>query len=586
MIRWNYVIPRLIVLLGICLIIGFGLDRAVHRTVVFWGQSVTSAKVEIGDVDASLLGTRVCLRDLRIADPRRPMKNLIEAEEVSLDLESNAFLRRRFIVQEGKISGLRIDTERTTSGKLDSADHGDWDFSAGNLPELSLEWLDQLTAVLQGRMEEEIGRLESVQLANELIQRWPAEYEQLEARIDSLKARIDRIRELFGAGTGDLLQNIDAYRNAAADLDAIQQELVALGTQIDGLPQRALQDRNAVVAAGQRDALYIRQRIETFSVDAQSLSQYLLGRELRDRVAALADWIGWVRRNLTATDDSIEPARDRGLNVVFAGARRYPDFLVRRLAVDGEAEIGRQNFQFQGMVAGLTHQPKVYGEPAVVQVALTGPATVRMEVVVDRTGDRPHDRFVINCPSLEIPERQVGREEQFAVTISPGIMHVWMSVDLMGDELSGRFLLKQDSVELRPQIAAQSAAGHLAADLEAVLGKVQSLEIAADLNGTLDDPRWQFHSNLGPQLAEGLNWAVRRQLENRRDQLAQLAASKIDEELARLEELVYAEQEAAVAKLELGGNDLRQLSQAVTQRFAVPKHILGKRIPIDLGRRF
>jgi uncharacterized protein (TIGR03545 family) len=586
MIRWSYVIPRLVMLAAICLIIGFGLNPAVHYTLVFWGQSVTSAKVEIGNVDASLLGTRLCLRDLRIADPRRPMKNLVQAEEVSLDLEANALLRQRFIVQEGKISGLRIDTERTTSGKLDSAGYLDWNLSAGNLPELSLEWLDQLAGVLQGRMEEEIGQLESVQLVNELIQRWPAEYERLEERIDSLKARIDRMRELFGAGTGDLLQNINAYRDAVAELDAVQQELVALRTQIDGLPRRAFQDRDVVVAAGQRDALYIRQRIETFSVDADSLSQYLLGRELHDRVTTLTDWIGWARRNLAATDDSIEPARGRGLDMVFAGARRYPDFLVRRLAIDGEAEIGRKNFQFQGMVSGLTHQPKVHGKPAVVQIALTGPATVRMEVVVDRTGDTPHDQFVINCPNLTIPGRQIGREEQFALTVSPGSMHVWMSVDLRGDELSGRFLLKQDSVELHPQISAQSAAGHLAADLEAVLGKVQSLELAADLNGTLDDPRWQFQSNLGPQLAEGLNWAVRRQLESRRDQLAQLATARIEEELARLDQLIHAGQEAAIAKLELGGNDLRQLSQTVTQRFPVGKNVLGKHIPIDLGLRF
>lgn len=585
MIRWQYVAPRLVMAAGICLIIGLGLNPAVHHTLVFWGQSVTSAKVEIGDVDASLLRTHVRLHDLRIADPRRPMKNLVQAEEVSLDLEANALLRQRFIVQEGKISGLRIDTERKTSGKLDSTDRRAWDISVGNLPELSLEWLDQLGGVLQDRMEEEIGQLESVKLADELIQRWPAEYEDLEAKIDLLKGRIDRVRELF-SGTGDLLQSIEAYREAIVELDLIQKELLALGTQIEGLPQQAIQDRDAVVAAGRRDAQLIRQRIETFSVDAESLSQYLLGQELQDRVTALADWIGWARRNLSAGDDPIEPARSRGLDVVFDGARRYPDFLIRRLAVDGEARIGPQNFQFQGLLSGLTHQPQVHGEPAVFQVSLAGPATVRMEIVVDRTADTPHDRFVINCPSLKIPGRQIGRPEQFALTVSPGSMHVWMSVELEGDQLSGQFLLKQDSVELHPQIAEESGAAYLAADLEAVLGKVESLEIAADLTGTLTDPDWQFQSNLGPQLAEGLNWAVRRQLENRRDQLVQLANSKIDEELARLEELVYAGQEAALAKLDLGGNDLRQLSQIVSQRFPVPKDILSRRFPANLGLPF
>jgi uncharacterized protein (TIGR03545 family) len=532
------------------------------------------------------LKTRVRLRDLRIADPRRPMKNLVQAEEVSLDFEANALLRQRFIVQEGKISGLRIDTERTTSGELDSSGQSDWRLSGGNLPELSFEWLDQLAGVLRGQLEEEIGQLESVQLVNELIDRWPAEYQRLEARIDLLKTRIDRVRRTFETRIGDPLQAVDAYRKAAVELDAIHQELLALGTQVDGLPREALQDRDAVVAAGRRDALYVRQRVETFNVDAESLSQYLLERELRERITTLAGWIGWARQNLAESDDSIEPARGRGLDVVFDGARSYPDFLVRRLAVDGEAAIGPQSFRFLGIVSGLTHQPKVYGEPAVVQVELSGPATVRMEVVVDRSGETPHDRFVINCPSLEMPERRVGREDRFAITVSPGSMHVWMSVDLAGDRLSGQFLLKQDGVELRPQVAASSGAAPFAADLEAVLGNVQSLEIAADLKGTLGDPGWRFQSNLGPQLAEGLNLAVRRQLENRRDQLAQLAASKIDEQLVRLEDLIRAGQESALAKLDLGEDDLKQLSRTVAQRFPVSKQVLGKRIPVDLGLRF
>ncbi len=586
MIRWKYVVPRLFVLLGICLIILIGLDPAIHHTLVFWGQTATSAKVEIGDVDASLLGTSVRLHDLRIADPRRPMKNLIEAEEVSLNLEANALLRQRFIVEEGRISGLRVDTERTTSGELaPSADWG-WNLSGGELSEISLEWLDQLTAILQGEIEEEIGELESVQLVNELIERWPAEYEELEARIDSLKARVDRMRGLFEADTSDLLQSIDAYRQAVAELEAVQQELANLGTQIDRLPQRALEDRDAVAAAGRRDVLYIRQRVESFSVDAESLSQYLLGEELRERVGTLADWIGWARRNLAEGNDSLEPERERGLDMVFAGGRRYPDFLVRRLVIDGEAEIGRQDFRFRGMLSGLTHQPKVHGEPAVVQLELTGPTTVRMEVVVDRTGETPHDRFVINCPELKTPERQVGREEQFAIAVSPGSMHLWMSLDLEGDKLSGTFLLKQDSVELRPKIAAQSGAGHLAAELEAVLGEVKSIEIAADLSGTLADPGWQFKSNLGPQLAEGLNLAVRRQLEIRRNQMAQVASAKIDRELARLEEMINAGQLAALAKLELEGDGLRQLSQSVLKRFPLPKHVLSERIPANLGLRF
>ena len=48
------------------------------------------------------------------------MQNLFEAREMKLGLEGNALLRRKFIVREASITGIRLGTPRTTSGALDT----------------------------------------------------------------------------------------------------------------------------------------------------------------------------------------------------------------------------------------------------------------------------------------------------------------------------------------------------------------------------------------------------------------------------------------------------------------------------------
>ena len=118
MIRWRYLLPRL-VLLGIVLgLIGLGLDPLVRWALISTGQSMTGAKVEIGSLETAPMATVVTLGDLRVADPRDPMKNLFEIERLALDLDAAALLRRKFIVDTARIDGIRVGTSRETSGAL------------------------------------------------------------------------------------------------------------------------------------------------------------------------------------------------------------------------------------------------------------------------------------------------------------------------------------------------------------------------------------------------------------------------------------------------------------------------------------
>ena len=591
MIRWKYAAPRLILVGCLCLVVYLGLDELVRRTLISAGQSVTGAKVEIGNLDASVLGTSILLEDIRVADPRRPSKNLIEVAQIRLDLDAGSLLRRKLIASEGKLSGLRIQTDRLTSGELEPGADWNWDLPGGHLSGLSHDWLDRLTGVLQNRIEEEIENLESVRLTRELIRRWPAEFEQLEARADSLKRRTDRISELLQSRSNDLMESLQAYREAAVELESLHRELAELGSELDRLPQQALADKDAVIAAQRRDVERVRRTLPQFDLDAETLSTYLLGDELSRRVRSVAGWVRWARRNLTGGELS-EPARGRGIDVLFAGLKGRPDFLVHSLSLDGTLEIGDQQYQFLGTASGLTNQPALYGRPTIVGLELTGAFTTQVEIVLDRSGETPHYRIVINCPDLTIPKRILGDEDRFAVAVSPGNTHLWIELDVRGEELSGQILLRQEPVHLAVHVKAEGAGRQLAGHLQTMVGHIHTIEAAVDLSGTLQEPAWRFRSNLGPQLVEGFTRVVRQELELRRDQLAEQVASTIDGQLARFDQAFLTQQATVLDKLQLGDTEIQQIGQMiagqvpVSGQFPVSVQTLGRKLTDRLPLRF
>ncbi len=584
MIRWKYALPRLTVLAVIALAVWLGLNPLVRRATVATGQSAIGAKVEIGEVDASLVRTEICLRDVRVANPNAPMENLFRADEVVLDLETDALLRRKFIVREGRVSGLEIGTDRGTSGALDPG--GGWKpkVPCGGLARHAEQWLDELAAVLKGQLAKQVDQLESVRLARHLTERWPAEYERLEARADRLKWRVDNLRQLSRVQPGDPAKVLQAYQQAAAELREIEREIGELRGQVDRLHRQALLDKDAVVQARNRDVERIRGALRLEGLSPEALSEYLLGPELSRTISKLATWVHWGRQHLPSEAGQTQPARRPGTDILFSGIRPRPDLLIHRLVLDGEGRSGGKRFQFLAAVGGITSQPEVYGRPVVIRAQIQGQTTVQMEAVVDRTGSTPRDRITVNCRDLRHSDQMLGQPGQLAILVSPGSTHLWALLELTGEELSGQILVKQEPVELVPDLAPKYGGRQSAANLRAAMGAVREIRVVVDLAGSLDKPEWHLRSNLGPQLAAAVNDLFRRELETRRDELLASAHRTVDQELARFEQKIRTRQEELLAKLNLDGAELKQLGQLFARRLRVPQGAFGRQIDSAIGR--
>jgi hypothetical protein len=98
----------------------------------------------------------------------------------------------------------------------------------------------------------------------------------------------------------------------------------------------------------------------------------------------------------------------------------------------------------------------------------------------------------------------------------------------------------------------------LAAALHESLSGVDQLAAKIDLSGTLKRPDFRIDSNVGPQLAAGVNGAVTKYLTERKDRLVAKVQGRVDEQMSKLDKLRSEAQQELMGKL---GEDQKLVTQ-------------------------
>ena len=120
MLKW---IPRVLLLLVVLVIatVLFAMEPIAKWAIESEGSKAVGARVTVDSVDIKLYPTHVALNGLTVANPQEPMRNLLESERISADVDTKALLKQQVIADQVLLSGLQLYTERSTPGTLDGS---------------------------------------------------------------------------------------------------------------------------------------------------------------------------------------------------------------------------------------------------------------------------------------------------------------------------------------------------------------------------------------------------------------------------------------------------------------------------------
>ena len=120
MIRWNYLLPRLVILILLILSIRIAANPVFKTILTASLETMFNAQVDIDKSEINFFPPQISISRIEIADPRKDKgdSNLIKADAIKLHLDLDSLLHRELVINEASIHGILLDSDRERSERL------------------------------------------------------------------------------------------------------------------------------------------------------------------------------------------------------------------------------------------------------------------------------------------------------------------------------------------------------------------------------------------------------------------------------------------------------------------------------------
>ena len=637
----------------------FSLNMVIRRTLVATWYEKTGTRLEIGEVAMKLDPTQLELTGLTITTEWEKPAKLATIERVNVRFDRNELMRRRFFADETHLSNIKLELSGLGENGLDLTEYWNdaqtqFDLIAGQvrqipLDELMLNNLDEAAK----QLAKQFGTYD---YGNQLLQRWSGEVDAFKADANTIKGRLDAIKQHL-KNAEQTQDKITAAIGVLQQIDVLGLELAKLEKTVPEIEKKLKAEREALIATVEKDQQKI-QSLKRSKIESVDFSEYVLGAEMREKLTGLIAWIDWGRSQVPAEDANwldqwqlFSGKRLPGTNVPLPGMESRPEVHFGGVGIDGQAQLWGQPVYFVGGIRNYSNQPRKMKKPLVLRFCISkepsdtmspddylrilaehepqnlfqfdqirigqqpqmpGEApkqvsnatvidffrlpettiigdenrhlvldlpTLYVTAMLDRTGEVPHDHFLISCPDYRLPQRVLGNTQQIAFSISPGVSQFRAELDIQGDSLTGKLSLLQSPVTIQAALPQNMRGTPLESGLASATRALDTIQAEIDISGTRTAPKYAFYSNIGDRLTAQVEPLLQQEWVQINDKLKSLLDQQITyssdlldavalQEIQPLLDNLKLEHGQVTAALQQGGLDVDQLIRSQLERFS------------------
>jgi uncharacterized protein (TIGR03545 family) len=614
--RWKGIVPLLLFVVLVSALYLLFRNMLVAHGVEHVGTAVVGARVDVASADVRLRDGVVALRGLQVTNPRKPMTNLFEADEIVVNVRMAPLLEKKVVIDTVALRGLRFGTARKTSGAVKQSTEApasevartvdDW-VAGLPVPSFSLEGLRQVVNVDAVSPDS----LATLREARGLAERadstrtaWLQRVQQLDPRpqIDSAVALARRlegqsVRSLGLTGARDAASSARQTLNGLNQLD---NRLKGLQAGIDSSVGNARQGLVALAQARQQDYAYARGLLKLPSLDAPSLGPALFGRFAAQQVAPILYWLGLaerymppgVQKRMRAGPDRV---RASGTTVRFPKREQLPTFLLR--VAEASLEIGDTGAaagNYAAKLTDLTSAPALVGQPTVLEAGRTGgrvgPQTARIGAILNHVGATPKDSINAFVSGLSLPTVNLS---PIGTSLNLGRGTTDLVLGRQGENMAARFTWQSDNVSwnklsadsaaadttrrsaVPQQLSGQAVGRSLRRSAEDIVWRavsgLKNVRIEAQLSGPLTRPRLAVGSNVASAIGSSLRAELGAQIQSAEADVRARVDALVQDRVNQAQQAVNAFQTQAQervnaerARLDQAKKDLEARIRALT----------------------
>ena len=527
--RWQGILPLLAVLLLVAL--GWTLfgERAIRATITEAGTKALGAQLDIADLDISALNTTVELQGIALADPLDVNRNLFEARQFLVELERRPLLQKKFVVKRLTIADVKTGTRRAvparplppgTTGFAPSALAEVRKFAGQfKVPLLSLLPIDSLKSIVLDpaqlkAVQEALALGRNADSAKTRLERGYADI-RLQETLDSSRATFTRLQSANIRTLG-----IDGARTAVADLRRAIARIDSTRGRVDRLVVQTRQSvdslQNGLASiddARRADFEHARSLLQLPSLDTPDIGAALFGKVTIDKFQQAVYWATLARQYappglLPREKEGPDRVRMAGTTVSFVKPDALPNFLLRRAELSFEMPASALGGNYRLAIQDLTSDPAILGRPtrfAGRRDTGAGSDSLVVRGEMDHVGARATETVAAAASGIALPKLPI---PQLPYTMDPGRGSSELRFALEGDKLTGRWAVRSTNLSWTVDSSRARKLNSVEDLVARVLTGIPSLELTADITGTLAAPRLAVKSNLDRQVADRMRAVV------------------------------------------------------------------------------
>ena len=520
-------------------------DGAVRCAIERTGTRLVGAKVELKGADLSLFPAGLVLNGLDVTNPEEPMRNALSVERAAFSMDGVMLFKRKVIVEEVEVEGVRLNTPRKTSGAISAksdargkrerpAEEAGAGLMAFKTPALKPPSVEEILAAEE---------LESVKVIESLRadikgeeERWRARVEQLlgKEKIGEYKKRTEGLKSVEGGGLAGLITGAAELTALQKDLEADLDELKQASGELDGLLKTYEARVEAAARAPEKDIERLVKKYASGPAGVGGVSGLLFGEKVRGLSDAALKWYGRlgpvVERagERRAAAEVVERVRGKGAYVRFSEKDPVPDLLIRRLKVSVETDAG----PVKGVVSNITPDQDLLGAPLTFGFSgsgLAGLKSLDLKGTIDRMEpSHPKDSARLKVKGYRVKGMDLAGEGPLPVRLDEALadLSAEFKVDTgpRGKELKGKIRTGFSGVRLTSE--AGPASDPILRVASSALKGVRAFTLNAVVTGTLQTQVVTVTSDLDSVLKKAFEGAVKEQALAFRKELGPAIAAK------------------------------------------------------------
>ena len=372
-IRWWGLGAFLVVAILVGCVWVFLVDGWVEGIIEDAGTKAVGAKVELDGADLSLFPAGLTLTRLQVTNPRKPLTNVVEVARVAMGLDGVNLLRRKVIVEEMALEGVRLGTPREISGAITATQEGPDSEKDSGMFSISLPSLE--VPDVKTLLEQE--DLETIRLIETLkgdIQREKEEWEKRlqelpgKAQLAEYKERVKNLKKATKGGLEGVLGGVGEVQTLKQDIEQEIQSLKDAKKEFEGKVALLRTRLDQVKTAPQRDIQHLKAKYNLSPQGLANMSQSLLGDEIGSMVRNGVEWYERVKPFLEGAQalqgresgpEVQKPLRGKGVDVYFHEANPLPEFLIKLTKASVSLDVG----DLSGIVHNITNDQPTLGQP-------------------------------------------------------------------------------------------------------------------------------------------------------------------------------------------------------------------------------